>query len=238
MAVRSSTLVLFALVAITVFLHMQSSVSALARGSVRLGEVIPALAQSPAGDVVVSDAPPPGAKRRVSRREIVKALRQAGLNPVEFRVPRSVMVSRRARELDRDAATHLVAQPLQRALAPCEASEVRVQGSVRVPEGELDVELPRRPKLRSGRMSFVVAVVGDGATVRIPVTATLVCPAAAVKAGGTVKLVVNLGAVRASATGKAQQSGRVGDVVRVKNLSTGALVTGRVMDSQRVEVTR
>lgn len=57
-----------------------------------------------------------------------------------------------------------------------------------------------------------------------------------VKAREMVRLLVRIGTVRVSALGEAQQEGRLGQTIRVRNIDSGKTVSGRVVDRNLVEV--
>ncbi|HYV38338.1 MAG TPA: flagellar basal body P-ring formation chaperone FlgA [Gemmataceae bacterium] len=52
----------------------------------------------------------------------------------------------------------------------------------------------------------------------------------------TIKLVAVLGSMRVLATGEALQDGKLGQLIRVRNIESGKTVAGRVLDSGNVEV--
>lgn len=218
-----------------------SSVSsaALAEDMVTLGELLPALSETDVASSAVAKAPAAGTSRRIPRRQVIEALKLAGLDASQFELPRSFVVSRRARSLDSDELQALLSSPLSEVLSPCRVSDVRAASTtVRVPGGALKVMVERRPILRSGRMTIIVTLAAGTQTVRVPVSANAQCPPPVVNAGANVQLVVRIGAVRAYVDGTAYQAGRVGDVVRVRNSMTGAMVKGRVLDAHRVEIQR
>ncbi len=57
-----------------------------------------------------------------------------------------------------------------------------------------------------------------------------------VKTGDNVKLIANIGSARLEALGEAQQNGRLGDVIRVRNVESNRIVHGRVEASGAVLV--
>lgn len=144
--------------------------------------------------------------------------------------------ARRPRNLSKREVEALVLAPLGEQLKPCELGQVTVYGGTRVPRGSLSVTLPRRPALRSGRVSLILQIGGDGAGVRLPVSAELQCPAPAVQAGDRVQLAVHRGAVRVTAPGRAFQTGHVGEVIQVENTATRSRLSGTVVSEHRVEV--
>ena len=203
---------------------------------VRLAEVVKELVGTEAANEPVAKAPPLGGAATVSRRQIRNALQRAGLDPNTFLLPHKVRIERKQRNLSKVQIEQLVLQPLRERLSPCELDGLSAYSSVRVPTGALRVHLPRRPTLRSGRMSLIVQVEGQGNLTHIPVSALLTCPPPAVQAGDRVRLAVVVGAVRATAPGKAFQTGHVGEVVQVENSATRTRLSGRVVGPQQIEV--
>ncbi len=69
-----------------------------------------------------------------------------------------------------------------------------------------------------------------------PVTINMFRTAMVVVANQPVRLRVRYHGIEASAKGIAMNRGRVGELIKVKNESSGKIVTGRVIDGQTVEV--
>ena len=105
-----------------------------------------------------------------------------------------------------------------------------------------DVTLDRREVLRLDEVISEAGYVAGLETKR-PVTAGSVLTKSAlgrpqaVKAGGNVIIVSRAGAVTVRATGQALQSGAVGDVIRVRNLSSGKSLLARIESETTVVVT-
>ena len=59
-----------------------------------------------------------------------------------------------------------------------------------------------------------------------------------VKQREVVRLVARAGSLRVTATGEALQDGRVGQMIRVRNVDSKIIVLGRVLDRSRIEVLR
>jgi flagella basal body P-ring formation protein FlgA len=51
-----------------------------------------------------------------------------------------------------------------------------------------------------------------------------------------VRLVANIGAVRVTARAEALQDGRAGQAIRVRNVDSNRIVSGRVIDRNLVEI--
>ena len=69
-----------------------------------------------------------------------------------------------------------------------------------------------------------------------PVTLNMFRTAMVIQTNQPVRLRIRYHGVDASAKGVAMSRGRVGDLIRVKNESSGKIITGRVIDEQTVEV--
>lgn len=70
-----------------------------------------------------------------------------------------------------------------------------------------------------------------------PVTLNMFRAAMVIKVNQPVRLLIKYNGVEASAKGIALIRGRVGEIIRVKNESSGKVVTGKVIDENTVEVT-
>lgn len=58
----------------------------------------------------------------------------------------------------------------------------------------------------------------------------------AVKRGGAVTLVFDTGALRVETSGLAEEGGKIGDVIQVKNPASGKIVRGQLLDGRSVRV--
>lgn len=205
---------------------------------VKLGEVLPSVRGTALESVPVGQAPPAGSSRSVRRRELRAALKRAGVDPKSLDLPRAVTVSRKAKDLSEEEVLALVDGTVRDAFTPCDVLDLQTQHRTRVAAGDLHAYIERRPMLRSGRVTVMVTLASGSGEVRVPVTANLQCPPPAVTSGSVVQMVVRVGAVKASASGIALQTGRVGETVRVRNAQTNTTLTALVVDAQRVEVLR
>ena len=215
--------------------HAQDELSSDADG-VTLAEIIPLLAGTPAGELVVAPAPEPGQARQVRRSEVLRAMRRAGMSPEGLAIPRSTNVRRAANDLEGDALRDRALPSIEASLAPCEAVDVRLPHSVSLPAGHVDIRVDARTPNRSGRTSGVLIMEARGVERRLPFSARVSCPPPEVSAGATIRILARFGNVSASAPGEATQSGRVGDVIRVRNTTTRRALRGRILDAQSVEV--
>jgi hypothetical protein len=143
---------------------------------------------------------------------------------------------RTTQRLDRDALERLLRQSVEASLAPCDVTELDLPSSLVLPAGEPSVASLATVPRASGRVSAPLIVTVGTQETRVLVSARVVCPAPVVSPGGRVRIVVVVGAVRASAPGIVSQPGRPGDEVRVTNTETRVQLTARVIDSGTVEV--
>lgn len=143
---------------------------------------------------------------------------------------------RSTQRLDQRAVERLLRDSVETSLAPCDVTELDFPPSLILPAGDATVASLATAPRASGRITApLIVTVGDAET-RVLVSARVVCPAPVVAAGARVRIVVVVGAVRASAPGVVAQPGRIGDEVRVTNVETRVQLRGRVIDSGTVEV--
>jgi hypothetical protein len=143
---------------------------------------------------------------------------------------------RSTQRLDQRAVERLLRDSVESSLAPCDVTELDFPPSLVLPAGDATVASLATAPRASGRITApLIVTVGDAET-RVLVSARVVCPAPVVAAGARVRIVVVVGAVRASAPGVVAQPGRIGDEVRVTNVETRVQLRARVIDSGTVEV--
>ena len=143
---------------------------------------------------------------------------------------------RTTQRLDQRAVERLLRASVETSLAPCDVAELDFPPSLILPAGAATVASLATAPRASGRITApLIVTVGDAET-RVLVSARVVCPAPVVAAGARVRIVVVIGAVRASAPGIVAQPGRIGDEVRVTNVDTRVQLRGRVVDAGTVEV--
>lgn len=205
---------------------------------ITLSEIVPLLADTPAGDLVVAPAPAPGRARRVRRSQVLRALRRAGMSAAGLSIPRSTTVRRAPNELEGDALRARALPPIEASLAPCRAQDIRLPRSVSLPPGRMALRVDAQVPNRSGRTSGVLILEARGVERRLPFSARVSCPPPAMQAGATIRILARFGNVSASAPGEATQSGRVGDIIRVRNTTTRRALRGRILDGRSVEVVR
>ncbi|MCB9623952.1 MAG: flagella basal body P-ring formation protein FlgA [Sandaracinus sp.] len=206
---------------------------------IRLEEILPVLEGSELGTIGIVPAPTPGTERRVRREEVLAALAAHGRDARGLDIPRSVVVRRSLRALDAAAVAALLRPVVAGALAPCELVDLRGPTRLELGPGAPRLEAEIAAPLRAeGSVGGVVRVREAGREQRVSVRATVRCPEPEVAAGARVRVVVRIGAVQATATGVARQTGRSGDVIRVTNDATRATLLARIVDRETVEVVR
>lgn len=207
-----------------------------AQDAVVLAEVVPALEGTELGALEIGPAPPPGRARRVTRGEVLAALRRAGRSTRGLSIPRVIRVRREARTLSAEALTSLARSFADATLSPCRIESFDVHNGASVATGPLEVAVEGQTPRRSGAAPVVVVLTAGGRETRVPAQARVACPAPVIRPGARVQLVARFGRVEATAPGVARQPGRVGDVIRVQNLRSRATLSARVLDDRRVEV--
>ena len=209
-----------------------------AQAKVLLHEIIPALAQSELGALEIGEAPAPGSSRTVRRREVLRALSAAGHSPRGLAIPRATRIRREEQVIEREQLARLIRPALERARAPWSVGQVRGQRSVTLPKGQVEVRTDARAPVRGRSLGAFVELRVGGQSRRLPVRAALQCPDPTVKVGSRVRIVVQVGNVRATATGVARQAGRVGDLVKVSRSDGHTTLLARVLSEDEVELVR
>ena len=69
-----------------------------------------------------------------------------------------------------------------------------------------------------------------------PISLSYFQTAVVIQSNQTVRILIRQNGIVASATGVALNRGRVGQMIRVRNTSSGKIITGKVVDAQTVEV--
>lgn len=197
-------------------------------------------------EIDIDDLPPTGKTRSCSRAQIAYRLRLAGIPVESFRIEGAesvVLVPERrpiaATEVE-EAARRAVAQVLPDA----RSADIRLARPIVAPLPELAEDetasfeaIPAQPIRGSGRVQVNVTIRVDGEhRLSLPVYFDIVGLAAAksidstpaVRSGDVVRMSVTLGNLKITGTGEALQSGRVGDLIRVRNVDSKIVVTGRV----------
>lgn len=102
---------------------------------------------------------------------------------------------------------------------------------------EVDVTNPNLAGDYARKQSEVIGMVAK----RTLLAGRIIPPSAlreafAVTRGSSVRMIVNVGSLRISASGSPLQNAAVGDVIRVRNLDSGVTVSGTVMADGSVQV--
>lgn len=197
-------------------------------------------------DDVVSDAPPalagvdlgpsppPGGSKYLRRDDVLALVRASGLPLSGLRLPESVRIVAAKREIAPRALAELAREPIVRAL-PAGVKLV----SVRPPPQTLTVrpettvgraELAQLPR-RAGQSpsTATVELLSDGVVVaRVPLGVVVDIGEEAarpdIQRGGTVRILLEMGAVVVQTTGVALSDGKVGDIIRVSVSPTRKIV--------------
>jgi hypothetical protein len=130
---------------------------------------------------------------------------------------------------------------LTAAAGACEVQTARISSDTKVIAGPRTIaaELPIRSVVSRAttlHVSGAIFVESGGQRVRVPVMASLACPAPDVSAGSQLTIFAKIGPVRASAPAEARQPGRIGEIIRVTNRATGAALRARILSPQMAEV--
>lgn len=204
--------------------------------TVELAMIVPVLAGTELGSMVVADAPLPGESRVVRASDIKALLKAHGADPRGLALPRSVRLVRRARSVKEDELGRRVREALASQIAPCQVAALSNLPSVSLGAGEYEVSTQTSARRDSGRAPLVITLKQGERTQRISAQLEVSCPAPVVQPGASVRLVAIQGPVRVSAPAVAHQPGRVGDEIRVTNQVTKRQLRARVLDAQTVEV--
>lgn len=213
--------------------------NAAAQSTVRVGEVVPALAGAPEGEVELATAPPPGGSLVVTARDVRAALERAGFPRVSTSIAARTTIRRPARVLGPDELLALTRGALERATSPCTIATVQPPARVTVDAGDVEVRAVEsnatpRDGLSSTRFELVT---GDRAQT-VWIRAELRCPPPEVADGDNVTVIARRGAIRASLSGFAEESGRVGERIRVTSPLARRTLLARVVSPGVVEVVR
>lgn len=212
--------------------------AASAQDLILLQEVIPQLEGTELGLIELGSAPPPGSARTVHRGEMIAAIRASGKSLPRVRIPSAVRIVRRARELDRDEIEDLARPLLREALGSCDLGRISAPRRVRIGVGEERARIELSRPIDGSDVAATLIVEVRGRETRLPLRASVRCPPPVIAPGQRLRIVVVVGNVRATAPAEARQPGRVGDVIRIRNLATGASALGRVIDPETVELAR
>jgi hypothetical protein len=204
--------------------------------TVELAMILPVLAGTELGSMVVADSPLPGESRVVRASDIKALLKARGADVRGLALPRSVRLVRRARSVNAAELTERVRQAVASQIAPCQVASLSSLPTVSLGAGEYEVIAQTSARRNAGRAPLAITLKQGERSQRISAQLEVSCPAPVIQPGANVRLVVIQGAVRVSAPAVAHQPGRVGDEIRVTNQVTKRQMRGRVLDAQTVEV--
>jgi flagella basal body P-ring formation protein FlgA len=130
-------------------------------------------------------------------------------------------------------------------------AEIRVFGQVVVtsrPFAHYEAIVPEDVRLERRELSFlstraftrIEEVAGQQASRAIAVneilTPSVVEPPQVMRRGSTITLVYQTSGLKVEARGQAEEGGKVGDIIRVKNFSSGKVLAGQILDARTVQV--
>jgi hypothetical protein len=216
--------------------HASAEELAVEGETVELAMIVPVLAGTELGSMVVADAPLPGESRVVRASDIKALLKARGADARGLSLPRSVRLVRRARSVNEAELSKRVHEAVASQIAPCQVASLSSLPTVSLGAGEYEVITQTSARRNNGRSPLVITLKQGERSQRISAQLEVSCPAPVIQPGANVRLVVIQGAVRVSAPAVAHQPGRVGDEIRVTNQVTKRQMRGRVLDGQTVEV--
>jgi hypothetical protein len=204
--------------------------------TVELAMIVPVLAGTELGSLVVADAPLPGESRVLRASDIKALLKARGTDARGLALPRQVRLVRRARSVNESELTSRVREALASQIAPCQVASLSSLPTINLGAGDYEVITQTSARRDSGRAALVITLKQGERSQRISAQIEVSCPAPVIQPGTTVRLVAIQGPVRVSAPATAHQPGRVGDEIRVTNQVTKRQLRARVLDAQTVEV--
>ena len=236
---------LLPLLALLVPLAARADATRVVEGArLRVVDLVPD-AGAEAGAVDLGPAPPPGGSRLVDRAEVLRHVRDAGIDAKRLRVPQVVRVVGAARHLSADEVTKLTRGAIERALPPG-VTVVRSAATREIvvpPRAEVrEATVPRAPRQKGAFHTIaMVELASDGVVVaRVPIDVTLEVSEAAsrpdVARGARVAIVVELSGVRVSTYGTALADAAIGEVLTAQVASTGRVVRVRVVSHDEAQV--
>ncbi len=203
--------------------------------SIRVSDIDPGAAPELA-DIELGRAPPPGASRLLSQKEIRQRLREAGVDPARITVPRSVRVESPAERWKPEEVAVRADAAVRAALPPGVALlKLSARQGVVVPPGTtVAAAHPVIPR-RVGRHELtLVAELRQDETIvaRAPLSLVVEVSAEAfapvVRKGDRLTLVVEHGNARVGATAVALADADQGDAIWFKVTSTGKTLKAKV----------
>jgi hypothetical protein len=208
---------------------------------IRVSEILPSLAGTELGAVPIATEPLPGATITIRRSDVLRALDRAGFSGADLAIPKATRISREIVSISKDALLDESMPALAEAAGACEVQSARISNDAKVIAGPRSIHAELSLRNTSARaatlhVSGAIFVESGGQRVRVPVMASVSCPAPDVVSGSQLTVFAKIGTVRASAPAEARQTGRVGEIIRVTNRVTGAALRVRIVSSQMAEV--
>jgi flagella basal body P-ring formation protein FlgA len=219
------------------------SVRAVAGAVVHLGDLVDA-APAEAAEVPICAAPPPGSSKLVTRDEVRRKLREAGVASEGVKLPRVVRVASTAERWSADKISEQALSALGAALpAGVTLAQARaVRGAVVRPGTSLKapkLEVPRRPG-RHQIASVAELVQGETVLARVPLAVIIEVAedafVPAVPRGQRVTVFIEQGPARVGASAIALTDADVGAEALFRVTSTGRVLKARVESRELARV--
>jgi Chaperone for flagella basal body P-ring formation len=206
------------------------------------------------GSLDVAEVSRVGKSVAISRDQVALRIQLAGVDLQKFRMegPAQAMVKLDAIELTEQEIVKAAQQAvMQRLKADPKDVEFRLLEGVHLPAVNIGPEdcirlvVDPRATATKGKTRIDVAIfVNDQrrgvATVVMDIAVSGEVPPledeVVIHPRDNVKVVARVGNLRVTVTGEAQQDGKVGQMIRVRNTDSGKIVVGRVLDRSIVEV--
>lgn len=225
--------------ALVASLFVASAVAA--ESQILVAEILPSLAGTDLGAVPIAGEPLPGATITIRRSDVLRALDRAGFSGADLAIPKATKISREVVTVTKEDLLGEAMAALKAAAGSCEIQSVKVSNDAKLIAGPRTIaaELPMRTVVSHAttlHVSGAIFVMSGGQRVRVPVMANLACPAPDVSTGSQLTIFAKIGPVRASAPAEARQPGRVGEIIRVTNRSTGAPLRAKLLSPVLAEV--
>ncbi|MCX7699600.1 MAG: flagellar basal body P-ring formation chaperone FlgA [Gemmataceae bacterium] len=197
-------------------------------------------------EIDIDDLPPTGKTRSCSRAQIAYRLRLAGIPAESFRIEgaESVILVPQRRPIAAAEVEEAGRRAVAQALPDARSTDIRLARPIvaHLPELAEDESASFEAVLATtirgpGRVQVNVTIRVEGEhRLSLPVyfdivglpAAKLPDPTPAVRSGDVVRMSVTMGNLKITGTGEALQSGRIGDMIRVRNVDSKIVVTGRV----------
>jgi hypothetical protein len=241
---RIPALLLLVLVCLAGLTARAESVVTIDRGRIVLRDVASGAPESLAM-LDLGPAPPPGSSRLLPKSEVLRRLREVGVERADFQVQQVVRVASAVRRVPREELDAMVAPELRRRLRPgVELTELKVREGIDLsPRAALAaVRIPEIPKREGAfRTTIIAEFTAEGAPVKqlaIPVVVTVSERGAQpdLQRGARITLVIERGPATVGAEAILLEDADVGDTVQLKVRATSKVLRARIASREKAEV--